>query len=160
EPQDYPDDIPYPGAPPTPPYDIAGWTLALQMGVRFDRILDGFDGPFETLADVVRPQPGRLVPSDISTGYTVSRRRHDAFLAVNRLVKAGMSVDSLPDSFYVTGSASEPLLQKAASDLGLTFTAVPSAPPGGRRLRPMRVGLWDSHGGSVESGWLRWLFER
>ena len=50
EPQDHPDDIPYPGAPPTPPYDSAGWTLAFQMGVKFDRILDGFDGPFETLA--------------------------------------------------------------------------------------------------------------
>src|SRR5262249_61073644 len=45
EPQDHPDDFPYPGAPPTPPYDIAGWTLAYQMGVQFDRILDGFDGP-------------------------------------------------------------------------------------------------------------------
>ena len=33
EPQDHPDDIPYPGAPPTPPYDNAGWTLAFQMGV-------------------------------------------------------------------------------------------------------------------------------
>ena len=34
EPQDHPDIFPYPGAPPTPPYDNAGWTLAFQMGVR------------------------------------------------------------------------------------------------------------------------------
>ena len=47
EPQDHPDDFPYPGGPPTPPYDNAGWTLAYQMGVKFDRVLDGFDGPFE-----------------------------------------------------------------------------------------------------------------
>src|SRR5690606_35175858 len=47
EPQDHPDDIPYPGGPPRPPYDNAGWTLAYQMGVQFDRILDGFDGPVE-----------------------------------------------------------------------------------------------------------------
>ena len=33
-----------PGAPPTPPYDNAGWTLAFQMGVQFDRILEGFTG--------------------------------------------------------------------------------------------------------------------
>jgi hypothetical protein len=38
EPQDHPDDFPYPGAAPTPPYDNAGWTLAYQMGW-FDRIL-------------------------------------------------------------------------------------------------------------------------
>src|SRR5439155_3154324 len=46
EPQDHPDDIPYAGAAPIPPYDAAGYTLAFQMGVRFDRILDAFDGPF------------------------------------------------------------------------------------------------------------------
>ena len=47
EPQDHPNDFQYPGGPPIPPYDNAGWTLAYQMGVKFDRILDGFDGPFE-----------------------------------------------------------------------------------------------------------------
>jgi hypothetical protein len=36
---------------------MAGWTLAYQMGVEFDRILDSFDGPFEALADVVSPPP-------------------------------------------------------------------------------------------------------
>ena len=45
EPQDHPNDFAYPGGPPKPPYDNAGWTLAYQMGVQFDRILDGFDVP-------------------------------------------------------------------------------------------------------------------
>jgi hypothetical protein len=40
EPQDYPDDFAFPGAPPTPPYDMTGWTLAYQMGVGFDRIIE------------------------------------------------------------------------------------------------------------------------
>ena len=51
EPQDYPDDIEYPGGPPKAPYDITGWTLAFQMGVKFDSVFDGFDGPFEKLTD-------------------------------------------------------------------------------------------------------------
>ena len=68
EPQDHPDDFAYPGGPPTPPYDSAGWTLAFQMGVEFDRVLDGFDGPFERLTTFIEPtatvaplgQPGRV----------------------------------------------------------------------------------------------------
>ena len=46
EPQDHPMDFAYPGGPPKRPYDITGWTIAVQMGVKFDRIYDGFDGPF------------------------------------------------------------------------------------------------------------------
>ena len=60
EPQDHPDDFAYPGASPTPPYDIAGWTLAYQMGVTFDRILEGFDGPFEEISGEVKPDAGKV----------------------------------------------------------------------------------------------------
>ena len=44
EPQDHPNVFPFPGGPPTPPYDNAGWTLAFQMGVEFDRVLEPFTG--------------------------------------------------------------------------------------------------------------------
>ncbi|MBE0712522.1 MAG: peptidase, partial [Candidatus Aminicenantes bacterium] len=58
EPQDHPNDFPYPGGAPRPPYDAAGWTLAYQMGIAFDRILDGFDGPFQAIPDVIKPPVG------------------------------------------------------------------------------------------------------
>ncbi|MDX1578649.1 MAG: M14 family metallopeptidase, partial [Gemmatimonadota bacterium] len=69
EPQWHPDDIPYPGAPPTPPYDNAGWTLAIQMGVEFDRVLEGFDGPFEEITTWnAAPMPGRVTNADGAAG--------------------------------------------------------------------------------------------
>ncbi len=58
EPQDHPNDIPYPGGAPNPPYDAAGWTLAYQMGVAFDRVLDAFGGPFERVPGVTKPPAG------------------------------------------------------------------------------------------------------
>jgi hypothetical protein len=58
EPQDHPDDIAYEGATPTAPYDSAGYTLAFQMGVQFDRILEGFDGPFAKIDGFAKVPPG------------------------------------------------------------------------------------------------------
>src|SRR5678815_2163036 len=91
EPQDHPDDIPYPGAAPIPPYDNAGWTLAYQMGVKFDRILDGFSGPFERV-DAVHAPAGRVAGAEHPAGYLVSHRQNDAFIVVNRLLAAGEDV--------------------------------------------------------------------
>jgi hypothetical protein len=62
EPQDHPDDIPYPGGPPTPPYDSTGYTLAFQMGVVFDRILDDFTGPFVKLTSEAKVPAGTIKP--------------------------------------------------------------------------------------------------
>ena len=60
EPQDHPNDFRYPGGPPIPPYDVTGYTLAFQMGVKFDRILDGFDGPFEKVSGLQKPPPEKI----------------------------------------------------------------------------------------------------
>src|SRR6476469_243250 len=57
EPQDHPDDIPYPGGAPRPPYDVTGYNIAYSMGIKYDRILEAFDGPFEKIPDVVSVTP-------------------------------------------------------------------------------------------------------
>ena len=162
EPQDHPDDIPYPGAPPTPPYDSAGWTLAFQMGVKFDRVLDAFDGPFEVVKDVVKPAAGRVTAASTAKWFAFSHYQNDAFIATNRLLKAGARVVSTKDAFFVAAGPGIPaIVQNAAADLGVDFTGV-AAPPADPAvtLRPVRIGLWDRYGGSVESGWTRWLLER
>ena len=33
-------------------------------------------------------------------------------------------------------------------------------PAGTTALRPIRIGLWDQYGGSMPSGWTRWMFEQ
>src|SRR4051812_32650714 len=85
EPQDHPNVIPYPGAPPTPPYDNAGWTLAFQMGVQFDRVLEGFTGPFEQVTEWNVPIPA---PTIVPAGGC-DRAQNDCFTWLNRQLKAG-----------------------------------------------------------------------
>jgi hypothetical protein len=174
EPQDHPDDIPYPGGPPRPPYDVTGYNLSYSMGVQYDRILDGFDGPFEKLSDIVKPPAGAIEPIAEAAGYFLSHQLNDAFIAVNRLLKAGAEVDWTKNAATIDGrtwpagtmfipatASVMPILQQLSVEKGLSFTAVATRPSGELiKLSPVRIGLWDTYGGSVTSGWTRWLLEQ
>ena len=161
EPQDHPNDFAYEGGPPIAPYDSAGWTLAFEMGVKFDRVLDGFDGPFARVpwGELQSPPPGRLAPS--AGGWRISRAANDSFTLVNRLLRAGVEIGVPTEGgdFHVPASARSSL-EKLAAELGVTPAALPAAPSGLRRLTPARIALWDRYGGSMPSGWTRLIFEQ
>ncbi|MBI4623040.1 MAG: peptidase [Verrucomicrobia bacterium] len=173
EPQDHPNDFRYEGGPPNKPYDVAGWTLAFQMGVKFDRILDGFDGPFERLpyGRLQPPPAGRI--DGRGAGFLVSHQVNDSFILVNRLLKSGTEAYWLKHAasdgpefgvgaLYVPDRGRARLIvERAAGQLGLDVRAV-AAPPAGDllKLAPVRIALWDRFGGSMPSGWTRWLLEQ
>ena len=175
EPQDHPDDIPYPGGPPRPPYDVTGYNLSYSMGVVFDRILDGFDGPFEKIPDVVT-LTGKVAQAPRGGAYVIDARVNDAFVAANRLLKAKQQVMRATAPFtmngksYAAGSFLIPataeataIVEKVAIDKGLTIDAgqtVPTGEHGPVAMKPVRIGLWDQYGGSMPSGWTRWVFEQ
>jgi hypothetical protein len=174
EPQDHPNDFAYPGGPPKRPYDNAGWTLAYQMGVQFDRVLDGFDGPFEKVEGLARVPAGTVTASNGAAGFVFSHQENDAFTAINRLLKAGEDVfwlrspitangKSYPaGSFYVSARPSTlPIIQKAATDLGVSFDGTAARPSGdATKLAAPRIALVDVYGGSMPSGQIRWLLEQ
>jgi len=161
EPQVHPDVFPIPGGPPTPPYDNAGWTLAFQMGIEFDRILDPFLGPFEKVTEWNAPMPVAKAPAAGAAGYIASRAVNNSYIAVNRLLKSGEQVNALPDGrFYVRGSPSLGAKLSSVSALGVPLEAASAEPSGGIPTRAARLGLWDQYGGSIESGWTRWILEQ
>jgi len=174
QPQDHPNDFRYPGGPPIPPYDIAGWTLAYQMGVQFDRIQDGFTGPF-TKVSGLQPMPEiQVATAATAAGYFLDHRVNNSFIVVNRLMKAGCDVYwlktklTLNDEDLGTGAiwvpncvAGLPILEKGAKELGVKVTtSVPSPSGEAFKLKPARIGLYDQYGGIMPSGWTRWLFEQ
>jgi hypothetical protein len=175
EPQVHPDVFPYPGSPPTPPYDIAGWTLAYQMGVKFDRVLEPFTASLEKLPyGRLAPISGVVATAGGSSYFLASRRINNSVVAVNRLLAASERVSILraplqtggmtwpAGSFYVAARGStRPLLEKAAAELGVNFEGTGAVPEESlAKLREPRVGLWDVYGGSMPSGWTRWILEQ
>jgi hypothetical protein len=173
EPQDHPDDFAYPGGPPRPPYDNAGWTLAYQMGVEFDRILDGFDCPCQPITGMAMPPSGAIAGTG-TRGLLLSHDQNDAFVAVNRALNAGAAVHWLKEpmqsngktwpagTFYIEAAGqARQVAERAARELGLNFDATADAPSTGAvKLSTQRVGLWDQYGGSMPSGHTRWLLEQ
>jgi hypothetical protein len=179
EPQDHPNDFLYEGGPPIPPYDNAGWTLAYQMGVQFDRMLDDFKASMEVIdAWNISPPEGRIAtPRWAPTGYVLSPRQNNVFTAVNRLLKAGVTVYRvtrdderaragagdfwIPAREHPRQNAREnPTSARLLDSLGLTVEASNRMPASAVRLRPARIGLVDRYGGIMPSGWTRWIFEQ
>ncbi|HET7632803.1 MAG TPA: M14 metallopeptidase family protein [Gemmatimonadaceae bacterium] len=174
EPQHYPNDFAYPGGPPIRPYDSAGWTLAYQMGIQFDRELEAFSGPFKAVDGIASPVPGTVTGATGARGFVFSHTQNDAFTVINRLFGANADVYWLgapmqaggttwpTGTFYVTASSAVlPVIQKAAAELGVSFTGVQGAPDAGAtRLRPQRIALFDQYGGSMPSGWTRYELEQ
>src|SRR5260221_971229 len=91
------------GGRPRPPYDVTGYNIAYSMGIKFDRILEAFDGPFEKIPDLVTPAPGRVAQAPAGGGYLLSHQINDAFVAVNRLLKANEEVYWLKSTTTANG---------------------------------------------------------
>src|SRR3954468_14667396 len=136
EPQDHPNDFAYPGGPPRRPYDNAGWTLAYEMGVKFDRVLDGFDVPNTKQirgTELVKPMPGTVVAANGAAGFLVSHEENDAVTVINRVQKAGGDVYWLKSpitaggktwpagTYLVSGTGASDVATKSAADLGVSF---------------------------------------
>jgi hypothetical protein len=129
-------------------------------------------GPFEKIPDVVKPTPGKVTEVAGAVGYVVNQKHNDAVIAVNRLLKANEDVSFVADRSYQSNDGTgvifigakpttKAILDKAALDLGLNFTAVTARPAGMTyKLTKPRIGLWDMYGGSMPSGHVRWLLEQ
>ena len=163
EPQDHPNDFQYPGGPPVRPYDAAGWTPAYTMGLEFDRILEPFDGPFETIPyGEEQKHKGSFEKIAGAVGYTFSTKENASYILINDLLKDGIEVEKNSEYFYVAASdKATPILENAAAKYGVKITGVQQKlNMGAVGLKPSRIALWDVYGGSMPSGWTRWIFEQ
>ncbi len=131
EPQRYPDLRAGDSGPARRPYDIAGWTLPLQMGVQVERVDEPFQAELEEAADFALP------------AESLDPRQNASFRTVAELLERGARVLRASDgAFLVEGRAGAEALAKAAWE-----------------LRRPRVALYEPWTANMDTGWTQWLLD-
>ena len=171
EKQKYPDLRQYPGGPPIPPYDNAGWTLPLQMGVFCDPIDGDFDADLEEIDHVPHPavkcpsgNPGYFVlDSSANSSYALAFAllRDEAQVFRSKTKIRGAEFEAAAGSFIVKNT---PAVEKTLTALAEKWDAAvygleDAASLPKSVLKNPRIALYRSWKGSTDEGWTRLVFD-
>lgn len=169
EPQNYPDRRLYPGGPPERPYDMAGWTLPVQMGVQVTAAAKRFDARVLPLTQVELPDPP---PPPEADSYVVDRRWNAAYRLVNDLLGRKVTVkvspaeifhnqQAFPAGSFIIQSADLRLLRELSQKHRVPLHPLEGEIQGRHyQLRSPRLGLYKSWVANMDEGWTRWLLEQ
>ncbi|TLF46582.1 M14 family metallopeptidase [Maribacter aurantiacus] len=169
EKQNYPTRFQYPGGPPDTPYDLAGWTLPMQMGVTVDKIKDSFEASTEKVADRATYKEGD-VDGKGSFGFAFSANSNASVVATNKILKAGgtayktkeelkIGKATLPAGSYIVsgGSAS---VAELAGQYGLEVIGIADRPEIGlTKIHLPKIGLYKSWVANMDEGWTRFVMD-
>jgi len=169
EKQKYPDLRQYPGGPPIPPYDNAGWTLPLQMGVRCDQV----DKPFQVGLEKVEKvdYPKAAVPD--SAYLALDPRLNASYAVAFRLLKNKMEMwrataainageNQLPaGAFLIKNSAeAKKALAQALEKWPVPVNALQDITGIEKvNLKFPRIAIYQSWRGNMDEGWTRYMLD-
>lgn len=156
--------------PVTLPYDVTGWTLPMQMGVRVDAITDPVSEDQQSALDLVsKIEPLSASVEGVGPTFILSHKPDASFMAVNDILAGGGSVAFARDevqtaegpetgAFVITGIGRANLLSIAQkySVGAVSTTRTPQTIP----IRKARVGLYRPWAPSIDEGWTRWILEK
>ncbi|HEX9974895.1 MAG TPA: M14 metallopeptidase family protein, partial [bacterium] len=154
---------------PLSPYDVTAWSLPIQMGVKCVSVDQSFQAELERLT--APPYPAGKVLGTSSTGYAISHRFNNTSAAVNRLTKDNYAIFAATSEFADNGKIFEAgtiiipaekgidtELNNIAKDLHFPiFALTQELPPGLKKIKPVRLGLYKPWRASMDEGWTRWL---
>jgi hypothetical protein len=169
--QRYPDRRRGAGGPPAAPYDLAGWTLPLQMGVELHEVAEPFDTRALVRLDSVPVRPGTLSGEPGALAYALDSRMNAAHRAVHEVLRDGGQVN-FASAPIPAGGAEWPVgaplvwgvpelrqrVERWAREWGLHAHGLDQLPHEG--FASLRVGLYKPRTASIDEGWTRWVFEQ
>jgi hypothetical protein len=153
EPQKYPE-IRTGGGAPKRPYDIAGWTLRMQMGVDVDRIDTRFEVPLELVADF---RPVGSVKGSGSAMY-LDHRENNAFIATAALLEKGATIRWTADGGIAVENGGE--AAAIAREFGVSVALRDAPPKATYEVRKPRLALYQPWQANMDQGWTQWVLDR
>ncbi len=172
EAQVYPKIPPAPGQPPRAPYDVAGWSLGMQMGVSTVFVKKPFEAGLKKL-DVIELPAGEVTGR--GSAFVLSHQPNNSLVAVNRLLQGGYRVSWMTAAASVNGKAypAGTIVVSGGKDLAATMAsltrslgidALAAELPADlslMQIRSPRTALYQPWGGgNMDEGWTRWLLEQ
>ncbi|MCK0161278.1 M14 metallopeptidase family protein [Allomuricauda sp. F6463D] len=169
EKQDYPTRFQYPGGPPDTPYDLAGWTLPMQMGIEVDKIAEPFNASTEKVSGLAKYYEGD-VNRNGSFGYALSVNTNASVVATNKVLKAGGTAyksmtefkagkETFPAGSYIVTGDKE-MMESLASEYGIVFTGLNAKPEVQlKKIHLPKVGLYKSWVANMDEGWTRFIMD-
>ena len=170
EKQEYPNQYLYPGGPPKPPYDLAGWTLPMQMGVQVDRIDDTINVKTKLIEGLIPLSEG-MVNGKGKVGYLFSANENAAYKAVNLLLKQGFGIKRFTEksnigrkeypagTFWVAGNNLNNKLGEITTATGVDFHGInKESNVKTQEIKKFKLGIYKSWMANMDEGWSRWVF--
>lgn len=154
-----------------PPYDLAGWSLPYQMGVKVARVDTALKA---SLIEIQKVNLPGAVAAGSGGSYLISSKMNNSFTAVNRILKKGGEMTRAREAFLVGGkswpagtfvvrgsSAGREFLAGLAKDLSLEIgVGDPPASANTVRVKSPRIALYKPWRASADEGWTRWILEQ
>jgi hypothetical protein len=172
--QSYPARRVVPNGPPERPYDVAGWTLPMQMGAKVITIERRFEPPSLTRLTQATVPASNVWGERKPSYWVIDGRGNAVALAVNRIVAAGgtpsWTTTAISSSGFQYGAGSivlpsgkglDEVVSAIARDLGLRAEGMKGRLPS--NLQPIgraRVGVYKPWTASIDEGWTRLLLDR
>jgi hypothetical protein len=163
---------PYAGGPVEPPYDVAGWTLPLQLGVDAVPVTDA---PLRDAA--VTPIAGLhdratvCAPATVRGAVALDLRDTRAFTVLARALASGIGARRSSGAVTTREGATLPagtvVLDRLPDARALGGEAVcaqqvhaVTRTPAGARVTAPRIALYRPWTANMDEGWTRWVLEQ
>ena len=152
------------------PYDVSGWSLGMQMGVKTAMAAQPLpaDLKLDPIADSIKPE--LAIDRSSTDSFSFSYRGAPEAVFLNRLLREGARLEFVRSRVFVTGVAAAKVAG-LADGFVLTGNEIPparktkaiSAPPREPAdlvlARVPRIALYQPWTANMDEGWTRWVFD-